>query len=154
MNKEKLEIWALIAEIIGGFAILVTLVLLVVEVSENTSTLKANTYDSLVADLGEWRLGNARNDYIPTIRGPFSELSEVEQLRVRDSIVSLFFIFERAFIQWRVGNLDDDAWERFHRSVCSVSLNPEFERNFGYAIDQVTTKDFENYRKTACAGGS
>ena len=53
MKNELLQSWALIAEIVSGIAVLVTLVVLIFQVSENTEATIAATYDSLVADMSE-----------------------------------------------------------------------------------------------------
>jgi len=45
----KLERWALIAEIIGGLAIVVTLAILIFEVRNNTAAIQAQTIEAQVA---------------------------------------------------------------------------------------------------------
>jgi len=151
MENQQLQKWALIAEIVGGVAVVVTLMLLVIEVNQNTETLKAATYDSLVADLGEWRLGNARNDSIASVLSKsWEEMTPEEQKRQRDVIVSLFFILERAFIQWDAGNLEERDWERFRRSICGPN-EFNFEQRYGYLIDQFTIARFREFRKDQCA---
>ena len=51
----KLEKWALGAEILGGIAIVVTLIVLIIEVRGNTSAIQAQTINTLVANERERR---------------------------------------------------------------------------------------------------
>ena len=44
----KLEKWALIAEIVGSFAIVATLIVLIVESRGNTEAIRASTYQAVV----------------------------------------------------------------------------------------------------------
>lgn len=155
MNEQKLQRFALVAEIAGGVAVIVTLVILIFEVNANTRATKAATYDALVADIANYRMEISRNE--PLIEAEFIRRTEgMEALTPRQkhrrefSYSSLFLQFERAFIQWQAGNLDDEAWQRFHVSICRISSHPEFEGSVGRVIDQMTTASFQDYRKSAC----
>lgn len=153
MNKEKLQTWALIAEIIGGFAVVLSLILLLIGVRENTDTLKAATYDSLLADLGEHRRAVFTNDSLTEFSSkPRENLTPAEQSRVQSSILSVYYIFERAFIHWETGNLDENGWERFSRIICNQYQGPEFQDYYNAYIDQFTTQSFQNFRSNECAG--
>ena len=43
MNNDRLKKWALISEIIGGIAVVVSLVFLILEIKHNTRESKLNT---------------------------------------------------------------------------------------------------------------
>jgi len=154
IDREKLQYWALVAEIVGGFAVLVTLVLIVIGVGENTNAIKAATYDSLVADMGNWRMQNATNESL--LEGNFVQstegtdaLSPIQLYQRRDAYISLFFIYERAFVQWEAGNLDDASWQRFEIAMCRTSAG-RFEEAVGSFLDTVTTEAFAEYRHSQC----
>ena len=154
LDKEKLQYWALIAEIFGGIAVLVTLVLLVIWVRENANAIKAATYDSLVADMGNWRMQNATNEslleanFVQSVEG-IDALSPKQAYQRRDAFISLFFIYERAFVQWEAGNLDDASWQRFNIAMCRTS-SARFEEEVGSFLDGVTTEAFAEYRHSQC----
>lgn len=154
--NEKLQQYALIAEIVGGIAVVVTLIFLAFEMRANTQAMRAATYDSLVADIANWRLIYTTDE----------ELQEIDFLRItegRDAlsplqarydanvVIALFQHYERAFIQWRAGNLDDSAWDRFERAICGPSGNPGFEQDVGSTLDTFTTVEFTEFRKNQCS---
>jgi len=56
MKNEKLQKWALIAEIVGGLAIVVSLVFLIIEVRGNSNLIRANAYDQNIQSLVDWRM--------------------------------------------------------------------------------------------------
>jgi len=55
VDKEKLKIWALAAEVISGIAVVVTLVFLVFEMRNNTSATQAQTYQLLMQEMNAYR---------------------------------------------------------------------------------------------------
>jgi len=155
MNSEKLQKWALIAEIFGGIAVIVTLIFLIIETRENNELQKASTYDSLVADIANWRMDQISNSDlaeimdIATSRGQ-EALNESQTRKFRQYNVVLFLHYERAFLQWSAGNLSDSNWERFRVRICEAAGNPAFESNIGVIVDSSTNEAFTNYRKTQC----
>ena len=145
----------MISEIIGGIAVIVTLVFLVVEVRANTQAVKSATYDSLVADTVDWRMTIATDNEIQALnfitntegRG---QLTPQQSNLDRIINVAVFQHYERAFLQWELGNLDDVGWERFKNQMCRPTGNPGFEANVGIRIDEITTERFTSYRKSEC----
>ena len=155
MNNDKLQRYALIAEIVGGIAVLATLILIAFELRTNTITLRASTYDSLVADMSNQRFERALNTtvsegYLLREEEGREELSPMQAYQRREIFVAMYLIYERAFVQWKAGNLDDEAWERFHRNICQNSGLVSFERNVGNWIDLSTTTSFKEYRLNEC----
>ena len=57
----KLEKWALIAEIIGGIAIVLSLVFVGIEIRRNTNAAYAATYDQILADHIDINLAEANS---------------------------------------------------------------------------------------------
>ncbi|GAB5540068.1 MAG: hypothetical protein Salg2KO_21710 [Salibacteraceae bacterium] len=154
MNDQQLQRYALVAEIVSGLAVLITLVVLIVEVNENTETMKASTYDSIIADIADFRMDIATNDYLSEAgllsqTEGFESLSPLQLQRRKDTFITLFLHFERAFVHWKAGNLDDEAWARFHDSICRIP-GPGFEEVVGTELDNLTTESFQQYRKSEC----
>lgn len=61
MNSEKLEKLALTAEIVGGLAVLATLLILILEVRENTGAIKLQAQDSARDRIQELSIFKAQN---------------------------------------------------------------------------------------------
>ena len=119
----KLPDYANIAEIISGIAVVITLVILTMEIRGSTNAVKAATYDSILADLVEFQLRLAEDTAsleISTIvygDSPFS-LTAIQTERFENRMIALFKNYERAFVQWKYGNLDEEAWQRFETEIC------------------------------------
>ena len=51
----RLEKWALIAEIVGGIAIVASLIFVGLQIQQGTSITKASSYQDFVEELNDWR---------------------------------------------------------------------------------------------------
>ena len=123
----KLEKWALIAEIVGGVAIVASLAMLIYETRQNTAAIFAANYDQLSADLADWRLRMATSPgasqaYFRFLTSPVTETVSVDtpdsDLAAQLFAVASFQIYERAYFARRNGRLGDDEWDRFYRNMC------------------------------------
>ena len=107
----KLEKWALGAEILGGVAIVVTLIVLIIEIRGNTSAIQAQTINTLVANERE------RRGWLFLDEGGISELvfrnrtgeplSEFESFRLGRYYASLLDEFEWQFAEVQAGRLPE-----------------------------------------------
>lgn len=140
MNLEK---WALIAEIVGAFAIVVTLAVLISETRHNTAATYAASYDQLSADMADWRMQLADN---PEMQAScFAVLGRNDsECRWNSSpeagcdtgifvASALFIILERAYFARAYGQLGDQEWGRYRRAICGdfprqifLRLNPDW----------------------------
>ena len=109
----KLERWALIAEIVGSFAVVVTLIFLLVEVRENTVAIQATNQQSIAARVEERMLTMATSPQLSRLMNLVDEPGAIE----RDSSewLQLVFVFhalltaaEEAYLQYRQGFLEED----------------------------------------------
>ena len=122
MKKIELQEWALAAEIIGGLAVVVTLIFLVSETRDNTNAIQAQTYQSLTAALNENRKEAATSEMSVIIR-KFSDtglasLSQDESFRLMMNTEGKWGIYESAFYARERGVLGQDEWVRFHNAIC------------------------------------
>ena len=154
MSNEKLKKWALISEIIGGMAILITLVLLLIELQQNTAAIRTATYDDLVADLADYNLTQITDNELSEMRFEtrvdLSSITERQQYMLNRATLVRFQHYERAYIQWAAGYLDGSQWERFRFQLCALSGDPFFEEQIGSTIDNATSVEFSQYRRTQC----
>ena len=98
--KLKLADWANIAEVLSGLAVVVTLILLVMGIRDNTAVARASVYDSAIGSLNDFRalIINDRDvaglwQAIPN--GKFEELDEIDQDRALQLGLTIFGIFEK-----------------------------------------------------------
>lgn len=122
MDSDRLQKWALIAEIASAIVIVLTLVLLLFEIRNNTNTLQAQMYQSLTSELNDNRRRFSEPDMALLVEK--INLGEFENLKPRERI-QLFYLnqakwalYESAFYSSRRGTLGEAEWSRFELQVC------------------------------------
>lgn len=113
MDNQKLQRWALVAEIIGGFAIVISLVILISEVRNNTqATYMANRQS--VAERTEYLLlSSATSPQLAEIRLKVIQgdtLSDIESLMYMDRLASFLRLAEESYLLYRDGQLSEEYW--------------------------------------------
>lgn len=119
---------AAIAELIGALGVIASLIFVGLQVRQNTRSLRAATYDSLVGSNGEW-LKALIGD--PTLASSFEEavadwsrVSESERPRVMYLLTQLFRQWENTFFQHRQGTLDPGLWRTWSHIIVSYFHQP------------------------------
>ena len=135
----KLEKWALIAEIVGSFAIVVTLVILVVEIRTNTEAVRATTAQSLISSSRDFLLALALDEDFSRIRqlGQIdqSTLTDDEVVRCRTFARGNWLYFQNVWIQWTLGVVDDRVWQSFVRIFCASLDAPGTRADWSYHVE-------------------
>lgn len=119
----KLEKYALIAEIVGGFAIVVTLIVLIVELGGNTEEMRAATLANVAARTQALPLALATNPQFADLwarMGAGEELSPVEEAQVSGILVIALKLAEESFMAYRDGRLDEEVWQT--RAALALNL--------------------------------
>lgn len=98
----KLERWALFAEVVSGFAVIITLIFLILGINENTRATYAGNYQLLLSDINDLSLTVAQDDALSMLRSLWESegweaLDELGTLRIRNLERSLFRIYETAY---------------------------------------------------------
>jgi len=136
MNKKKLQEYALFAEVMGGIAVLITLIFLVIETRENTNAIQAQTYQSLTSELNDIRYmvisSGFSETYLKYAKSGFVELSSIEAFEMLAFSQALWGVYESAFYAKERGVLGVDEYLRFQHAMC---------RN--YVADQAQWKEAE-----------
>jgi hypothetical protein len=131
MNLKK---WALISEIVGAAAIVVSLIFVGLQVRDASSATYAGTYDRLLADLVYWRMELATS---PNAMRGWEAISNPDGAENQDPVVfqagrfvveSAVQIFERAYYARFYGRLNDEEWSRFQRRMCNPQLHEVWAR--------------------------
>ena len=118
-----------LAEIAASFAVLATLIFLVLEVRQNTETTRATSYDRSMEALNEWRLTLAGDSGLARMYESYTVNPEGRSLDHRDFrlqllINTLWGIYENAYFLNERGLLGETEWSRFERQICA-----EYERS-------------------------
>ena len=123
-----LENFVSIAEIVAGFAVLVTLIFLTLELRSSAKTLRANTnaesYENW-ATVNEFLSQHPDQVAISQTFDPsktLSEFTEVEQAAIRLLARSLFQRFQSLYFKYSAGILTEDVWQQ-NRVWCSGLVN-------------------------------
>ena len=122
MKKLELQQWALLAEVIGGIAVVISIIFLVLETRENTNAIQAQTYQNLTEQLNNARYTAMQED-IATLRfkllnGGYKDLSDKERWLLRMMAEAKWGIYESAYYAYERGILGDDEWQRFENAIC------------------------------------
>ncbi len=107
----KLKRWALIAEIIGSFAVVVTLVFLLFEVRENTEETRAANRHTVFTDLREQLLVRAQSPSLAAVIEAASsgmELTPAQQSQYIGYLFAVIKSVEEAYFQYAEGRLDKE----------------------------------------------
>ena len=148
MTQEKLQSWALIAEIVGGSAIIVTLVVLFFELQRNTVAIERATYNEITQSIIEWR----RDLFMDAdVRETMRRYQAREELTPDQSTIlngigrNLYTNLERAFWAREYDQIGESEWTRFESTICSNA--PTF---WDDTAPQYYTREFVRYVR-ACA---
>ncbi len=119
----KLTFWASIAEISASVAVVVTLVLLVMGVNENTAVTRSAAYDQNIESMNAWRRSIVQNNEIFRVyqayaAGDTSELTDEDQFRLFMTVAQLWNIYEKAYYANRYEVLSDNEWTRNLPNIC------------------------------------
>jgi len=120
MARRDLRDWASIAEIIGAFAIVVSLLYVAYELRENNRILQVSSRQVLSEQ--DLRFYEAAMDTSVIARAldkseRGEQLSDLERSQLRRRQGLNFRIFEHAFFLYRNGALDTREWERYRTIV-------------------------------------
>ena len=154
--NQKLSDWASIAEIVGGMAIVVTLVFLTFEIRSNTSVLQAQTYHDLMRDLNDFRKMGATREMVE-IRNKYDEegwnsLSSTEKGLQRAASTVRWGIYESAFYANERGFLGEQEWLRFEAGICRGRgiLSELWNPGDATSMSELLTPAFVDYLESAC----
>ena len=122
-----MELGAL-GEMVGGAAVLITLVYLALQVRQGNQVERGETHRAFVSDWNQQVLGPFADPYTgPLLRRAnrsFDTLSGDEKMAVTGLWGSQIFLTEELFALHRAGALDDDIWEAAALRMASMFLMP------------------------------
>jgi len=141
--KEKLQEYALIAEITSGIAIVVTLIILVFELQRNTVAIERATFNEITQSIIEWRRDLALDaDVRETMRRyqAREELSPDQKAILGGLGRNLYTNLERAFWAREYNQIGESEWARFQSSICGNVVT-----FWDDSVPQYYTREFVEY---------
>ena len=123
-----------VAELLGMAAVIGSLIFVGLEVRQNASATRGATQQQLSSAARELTLTLAEPGVAELfIRGNelngWVGLSDVEQRRLTLMMLASLRVYEDAYYQFRIGNLDSDLWRGWEAGL-SVSVNQNSLREF------------------------
>lgn len=126
--KSKLEEFALIAEIVGAVAIVISLLFVGMQLRENTSAVQANSSQSSFDASRQFLLDIALDEDLSRIRQTGgddpSSLTPLEYSRYSALEYSNFLYYQSIWIQWTLGIVDDRVWRQYKTILCRGLTSP------------------------------
>ena len=160
----KLKKLALVAEIAAGAGVLVSLVVLIFGVRENTEMVRMSAYSDLVSDvnllIGDmYRDAELNRIWYGIYQGNTESFSEIDVDRATVIINSQFRNYEKAYFGNEYGVMDAGEWDRFERAICSLyTVASDFRATHTLGIvaelpSRLTvTDEFRGYVEESCNG--
>ncbi len=125
MNWEAL---GAISELVGAAGVIASLIYVGVQVRQNTRSMRAATYDSLVRSNGEWLApliqDAALADNFEMAVASWYEVEEAQRSRVMYLLTQLFRHWENAFFQQQQGTLAPSLWLTWQEIILSYFHQP------------------------------
>jgi len=156
--SNKLSHWASIAEILSGLAVVITLLLLVVGIRENTEITRASVYGSSIDSMNDFRTRIVDDRDVARLwsayqLGELDDLDQPDQARLAQLIIMLFGIYEKAYYAREYDVIGLSEWSRFEFQICRqydrVRASSFLNRNLEVGM----TEQFLTYISMSCAQG-
>ena len=158
--KLKLLEWASLAEIVSGLAVLVTLIVLIIGVNENTDVMRASFYKDYLDSLNDFQASVMVDpdalrvwDAYMNGNGAAADLEGLDQVRLASQILTVFRIYEAAYFSNRYGMLGAEEWARFETMLCRHRSNVLAARQTGL-FSGTLTDEFGRHISSTCSGSA
>ncbi|MCP5347708.1 MAG: hypothetical protein R3F41_08850 [Gammaproteobacteria bacterium] len=122
MKKIKLQEWALVAEIVGAVAVVISLIYVGVSVRQNTDAIMVSNHQSIVAmdiERNTWYRDLEFAALYELALQDYEQLSPPQLRQFRTFVADTFNTWEYGFITHSRGMMDDtiwDGWDQYYRS--------------------------------------
>lgn len=154
--KDKLQKYALIAEITGGLGIIITLIVLVFEVRANSELTRTLAFQQEIRSLNEWRNNIASDANQLRIYSEWFQGAEIPEGGTPDGFVLAFIIvgqlsiYESGYYSRTAGILGDSEWDRIERSACGTYRQVTRRDGYWDLISIRLTNEFAQYLQASC----
>jgi hypothetical protein len=153
--NQRLSDWANIAQIASGIAVVITLIVLIVGVRENTEVVRASAYANSIASLNDLSLTtltdvDAVRVWEAYIREDTADFDNLDEQRLNLMLLTVFRTYETTYFSEGYGLIGQSEWGRLNRTICG---------HFGRAnalgraalLEGVLTAEFIGYMTNLCS---
>ncbi len=140
----KLEKTAMIAEILGGIAIVVTLIILIVEVRGNTEAVRAQTAQATFNISAQSFYYPEGNIALDKMMSGTEELTDDEISHATSLLAAIWTTFDNHYYQYRHGNLDEEIHEAY-RARLELMVSNQAARAHWQERKSLSTSAFREY---------
>jgi hypothetical protein len=128
--KNRIQKISIITDIVGTVAIVISLIFVGIQFTENTRATKSATAASTVATISSWytEMGNNQQSsslFLNFMAAPDSLTSE-ERFQVMISLHGLFLTFQNSYYLSQQGTLDSHIQESITKAAAGVKDQPGF----------------------------
>ena len=124
----RLKNMALIAEVLGGVGIIVSILYLAYEVSQNSESMELSHHLTLSDQFLGLRQSVMENDNLARIiaegNSDIAALESFERLQFESYLTSMWDIWENAHYMFEIGRIEQEAWMNWNRAICSIMAMP------------------------------
>jgi hypothetical protein len=128
MEALNWEALGAIAELVGALGVIGSLIYVGSQVRQNTRSMRAATYDSLVRSNGEWMAPVIQDAALAAsfelAVDSWADVDEVQRPRVMYLLTQLFRHWENAFFQQQQGTLVPSLWDTWQGIILSYFHQP------------------------------
>ena len=151
----KLSVWASMAEIASGIAVVITLIFLIIGINHNTAVTRAQMFDSTLRGLADFRTLLISDPEIASLwdafrRGEADTLTGPDVTRIRQFVILTYEAQQRAYYAWRYGVLGASEWSRFENQICAQYPRARASENITGGLEAVLTPEFWEYVQATC----
>ena len=136
-----------LGEFVSSFAVLITLIVLTLQMRQNTKAVKASTAAEMTS---QWLVNATSGATSRVLHEAFDRVNKGESPMAPAGLPAYFFsiatikVSEFAFVQWREGNLDEEMWKTHISTMQSQWTAPHFEEMWA-AQRNYFTQEFQAY---------
>lgn len=154
MNS-RLSQWGSIAEIVSGIAVVVTLIILILGIRENTEMTRALVYERNIDSLNQNRSLVVQDADLARIwsvyaRGERDSLDDVDVVRLDLYINMIFNDYEKAYFSYRYGVMGAGEWGRYTGQICYQLALTDQAPALWEGMSTALTAEFFSYVNDLC----
>ena len=154
--SRRLSDWANITEIVSGLAVVITLIVLVVGIRENTEVTRASVYEDSINSMNDFRTRIIDDREIAGLWGAYQAgelegLDQPDQSRVAQLILMLFGIYEKSYYAQQYGVIGASEWSRFEYQICRQYARVVSWQFLLQNLETAMTQEFLGYVYESCA---
>lgn len=146
--KIKLKKFALIIEILGGFAILISLIFVGIQLRENTRATRSSTATATIGTMTNWYVtmgtdAETSSAFWKFLSNPES-LEKEEQLQHIYILHGLLLTFQNSYYLAKEGTLDERIPESLNQVIIGVKDQPGFQM-YWKSRKSIFFKEYRDY---------